>query len=134
MRISDWSSDVCSSDLAKTLSSLRCLALRHRIRGVQQLFVAEGNDVDGRGRRQSSGVHDGASDRAAEERWHAVADLPIGPDLRLRELDQVGARMEPSRFQGGDDAGPLRMHGNKARTGDVKGKRVVGRVNTGGRR
>src|SRR3546814_9249574 len=100
MRISDWSSDVCSSDLAKTLSSLRCLALRHRIRGVQQLFVAEGNDVDGRGRRQSSGVHDGASDRAAEERWHAVADLPIGPVLRLRELDPVGDRMEPSRFPG----------------------------------
>src|SRR3546814_19855239 len=114
MRISDWSSDVCSSDLAKTLSSLRCLALRHRIRGVQQLFVAEGNDVDGRGRRQSSGVHDGASDRAAEERWHAVADLPIGPDLRLRALDPVGARLED-------------------RNSVVEGKGVSVRVDLGGR-
>src|SRR3546814_12530182 len=117
MRISDWSSDVCSSDLAKTLSSLRCLALRHRIRGVQQLFVAEGNDVDGRGRRQSSGVHDGASDRAAEERWHAVADLPIGPDLRLRELAPVGGRLEPSTFPGGDGAGPLRLRPGRGRGG-----------------
>src|SRR3546814_2053253 len=70
MRISDWSSDVCSSDLLGDIAQARALAVDHQV--AQLLQVVE------------------LADRLHAQALSAVVDLPGGH----REVDRLQACVE----------------------------------------
>src|SRR3546814_11892159 len=96
MRISDWSSDVCYSDLTRNLSSAR-----HRSRGPQILDPAVGAAAD------EHPVEPRPGNRRARSQVH-IGERPLGRGSRLgaRERGRVGNRPVAS-----DD---LRRHGPHA--------------------
>src|SRR3546814_590598 len=91
MRISDWSSDVCSSDLVQTNSPVKEIALHADFIGVHRFNVI-GSDVDEEG---SSPIESAASKatRIRGVKQHVVARLEIEAGLR--------AEVRPAFVDGG---------------------------------
>src|SRR3546814_13578098 len=96
MRISDWSSDVCSSDLAKAAPRLPFRALGNAKAGAQLLNLRRVHNarmiVLVLGKRQAI-----ALDRIGDEQGRAiVAGAVEGLDQRLTAMaDQVGCERGP---------------------------------------
>src|SRR3546814_5092248 len=98
MRISDWSSDVCSSDLAILHIIFQDAVLDQDILLRRGAFVVDG--------KRSASVHDAAivDDRHAG-RCHALAD-PAGEGRRALAVE-VALQSVANRFVA-QDAGPAR--------------------------
>src|SRR3546814_8976297 len=61
MRISDWSSDVCSSDLTATQSADTRKTIADQLSGVRDQLLALANTSDGQGRYLFGGADDGSA-------------------------------------------------------------------------
>src|SRR3546814_18368682 len=119
MRISDWSSDVCSSDLALPRSRI----VEVPDRGVRAREVRRTKDKDrkDRTRRRSAGeIPPGAS-------YRQCAHPTGGGALRARALD-----LPRDASHGGTGRGACRADRDRQSVG--QGKSVSIRVNCGGRR
>src|SRR3546814_20110116 len=87
MRISDWSSDVCSSDLARNVDPPRRDVGRH-----QQLHMAVAESLERRGPLRLALVavdRDGLNTRPLQESHDPVGDM-LGPGEDQREVDILG--------------------------------------------
>src|SRR3546814_20958690 len=99
MRISDWSSDVCSSDL---LRSIAAILLRDRSRGIpmldQQLLP-----VDRLGRRSGRPVSRKRREMAVrfDESPHLLAeDIVFGPVIKIHDASNFHAGRSEERSVG----------------------------------
>src|SRR3546814_17405087 len=87
MRISDWSSDVCSSDLPVLLHAVRRLEMR----GTQPVEPLLGNAVDGLAEAMfASASALGRSDGGELAELHLQLALFLRPDLDRSEERRVG--------------------------------------------
>src|SRR3546814_12500109 len=99
MRISDWSSDVCSSDLAEHRGHLGALVVAHR---AQEGDVAEGVERRGaerradeerrRGERARLQEAGGDGDRAAQNAGADVGSAGAGASTDRRRAGEIGGR------------------------------------------
>src|SRR3546814_3240916 len=90
MRISDWSSDVCSSDLAD-----------HVVQGLLALGEGDHQVADA----QQDGAEDGgevAREPAPETAARAVAADDLDPDRHLARRGLVGGGIEPAVVAGAE--------------------------------
>src|SRR3546814_11408678 len=112
MRISDWSADVCSSDLSGNVGQLDLIAA---LRWVQRNIAAFGGDP---GNVTVFGQSGGGAKIAT------LMAMPAAKGLFHKAITMSGQQVTVS--------GPL--NATKARKSVVSGKSVSGRVNHGGRR
>src|SRR3546814_19771586 len=92
MRISDWSSDVCSSDLHVGAQDLRPVAGHARRRGGEADLV-EVEQAEARlFRREAAAVEEVAGGDAGVEM--------VGADVGIVEADQFGGRTAPEEAMG----------------------------------
>src|SRR3546814_5495623 len=63
MRISDWSSDVCSSDLRRAVRRTRCKARRADVAGVEPLVASRGRRLRAAAMVVGTGRDDNGPDR-----------------------------------------------------------------------
>src|SRR3546814_12405247 len=110
MRISDWSSDVCSSDLAEILRKLEESRLRNL---TEQQRLAEEDK-----RRVEEAAERKRKEEEEAERLRVEA-----------EMAAAAAAVSPE-----DEAAPRKPHGHGARKRGVEGKRGAVRLDIGVRR
>src|SRR3546814_2013499 len=100
MRISDWSSDVCSSDLADGKHVERARKLHHRVMGGERLeLVGRGRKGKAGGGRCLGGEIFGKARRGVEPRPHRSAALRQPTDrksTRLNSSHYCASRMPSS--------------------------------------
>src|SRR3546814_20716599 len=123
MRISDWSSDVCSSDLTHGKGG-----------GRSQGSGEKGRGGKGRGGQEGGGGKDrGGQEGGRGEKGQGRAGAVLGPGSGRRQRSHAGARFRASRRQGAcvDDghARTVDYAPRQDRKSGEEGKRVAGRVN-----